>query len=89
MSFSNSKGFPLNSLTVAFLVLAPSPPLVQLGGAPPQAPLEPLNTLYQILDSMVKVMVYEMVCLGYVLSQVYGNVPFQQFRKMVHLLRQL
>ena len=55
MSFSHSKAFPLNSLTVAFLVLAPSPPLVQLGGAPPQAPLEPLNTLYQILDSMVKV----------------------------------
>ena len=55
MSFSHSKAFPLNSLVVAFLVLAPSPPLVQPGGAPPQAPLEPLNTLYQILDSMVKV----------------------------------
>ena len=55
MSFSHSKAFPLNSLTVAFLVLAPSPPPVQPGVAPPQAPLEPLNTLYQILDSMVKV----------------------------------
>ena len=55
MNLSHSKGVPLNSLVVAFLVLAPSPPLVQPGGAPPQAPLEPLNTLYQILDSMVKV----------------------------------
>ena len=48
MSFSHS-------LTVAFLFLAPSPPLVQPGLTPPQVSLEPLNTLYQILDSMVKV----------------------------------
>ena len=56
MGFSHSKALlHLKSLAVAFLILAPSPPLVQPTAAPLQAPLEPLNTLYQILDSMVKV----------------------------------
>ena len=51
-----TKAFPPTSLAVAFLLIAISPPPVQPGAAaPPQAPLEPLNTLYQILDSMVKV----------------------------------
>ena len=56
MGFLHSKALPMNSLAMAFLILVPSPPLVQPGAvAPNQAPLEPLNTLYQILDSMVKV----------------------------------
>ena len=60
MGFSHSNAlrraelFHLKSLALAFLILAPSPPVVQPAAAP-QAPLEPLNTLYQILHSMVKV----------------------------------
>ena len=74
----------MNSLAMAFLILVPSPPLVQPGAvAPPQAPLEPLNTLYQILDSMVKVIGWcthnppklnQMLCHQNILPQVYGRL---------------
>ena len=56
MGFPHRKAVPMSSLAMAFLIIAPSPSPVQPGAvAPPQAPLEPLTTLYQILDSMVKV----------------------------------
>ena len=55
MGFSPSKALDMTNLAFAFLILAPFPRVVQPAVAPPQPPLEPLNTLYRILDSMVKV----------------------------------
>ena len=46
---------PLKNVALAFLLVTPSPLPAFSGAVPSKAPLEPLNTLYQILDSMVKV----------------------------------
>ena len=46
---------PLKKAALAFLLVTPSPLPALSGAVPSEAPLEPLNTLYQILDSMVKV----------------------------------
>ena len=46
---------PLKNVALAFLLVTPSPLPAFSGAVPSKAPLEPLNTMYQILDSMVKV----------------------------------
>ena len=46
---------PLKNAALTFLLVTPSPLPAFSGAVPTKAPLEPLNTLYQILDSMVKV----------------------------------
>ena len=49
---------PLKNVALAFLLVTPSPLPALSGAVPSKAPLEPLNTLYQILDSMVKVIFF-------------------------------
>jgi len=78
MGFSHSKSLHVSSLALAFLILAPAPRVVQPALAPPQPPLEPLNTLYQILDSMVKVMEGER-----------SKVPLKPFLKIRNSIYQL
>ena len=46
---------PLKNVALTILLVTPSPLPAFSGAVPSKAPLEPLNTMYQILDSMVKV----------------------------------
>jgi len=62
---------PLKKVALTFLLVTPSPLPAFSGAVPSKAPLEPLNTLYQILDSMVKVM-----------EGPRSQVPLNQFLKI-------